>query len=84
MAVVRNLTLDWLRVRDGRRRLTVPAGLSQLQQEIYAAVCIDGYSPVEAYERISARHASAIPFHLFLRAHELWPGPRVLLFAAPR
>lgn len=67
VAVVRNLTLDWLRVRDGRRRLTVPAGLSPLQQEIYAAVCIEGDSPVEAYERIGARHASATPFHLFLR-----------------
>ena len=35
VAVVRNLTVDWLRQRDGRRRLSVPSALSPLQQEIY-------------------------------------------------
>jgi RNA polymerase sigma factor (sigma-70 family) len=67
VAVVRNLTVDWLRQRDGRRRLSVPTMLSPLQQEIYAAVCIGGSSHVEAYEMIRARSGSMMPFHQFLR-----------------
>jgi RNA polymerase sigma factor (sigma-70 family) len=67
VTVVRNLTVDWLRQRDGRRRLTVPATLSPLQQEIYAAVCIGGHSHVEAYELIRARSGSPMPFHEFLQ-----------------
>ncbi len=67
VAVVRNLTVDWLRQRDGRRRLTVPSTLSPLQQEIYAAVCIGGHSHVEAYELIRARTGSSLTFPEFLR-----------------
>lgn len=67
VAVVRNLTVDWLRQRDGRRRLTVPSTLSSLQQEIYAAVCIGGHSHVEAYELIRARSGSSLSFPEFLR-----------------
>ena len=67
VAVVRNLTVDWLRQRDGRRRLTVPSALSPLQQEIYAAVCIGGHSHVEAYEQIRARTGSSLTFPEFLR-----------------
>ncbi len=67
VAVVRNLTIDWLRERDGRRRVSVPTTLSPLQQEIYAAVCIGGSSPVEAYETIRTRTGSPMPFHEFLR-----------------
>ena len=67
VTVVRNLTVDWLRQRDGRRRLTVPAALSPLQQEIYAAVCIGGHSHVEAYELIRTRSGSPMSFHEFLQ-----------------
>jgi RNA polymerase sigma factor (sigma-70 family) len=67
VAVVRNLTVDWLRQRDGRRRLTVPSTLSPLQQEIYAAVCIGGHSHVEAYELIRARTGLSLSFPEFLR-----------------
>jgi RNA polymerase sigma factor (sigma-70 family) len=67
VAVVRNLTVDWLRQRDGRRRLTVPPRLSLLQQEIYAAICIGGHSHVEAYELIRARTGSSLTFPGFLR-----------------
>lgn len=67
VAVVRNLTIDWLRRRDGRPRFTVPATLTPLQQQIYAAICGDGRSHVEAYETIRARTGSAMPFHEFLR-----------------
>ena len=67
VAVVRNLTVDWLRQRDGRRRLTIPSTLSSLQQEIYAAVCIGGHSHVEAYELIRARTGLPLTFPEFLR-----------------
>lgn len=67
VVVVRNLTVDWLRQRDGRRRLTVPSTLSPLQQEIYAAVCIERHSHVEAYELIRGRTGSSMPFHEFLQ-----------------
>jgi RNA polymerase sigma factor (sigma-70 family) len=67
VAVVRNLTVDWLRQRDGRRRLTVPPRLSPLQQEIYAVVCIEGHSHVEAYELIRSRSGASLSFPEFLR-----------------
>ena len=60
VAVVRNLTIDWLRQHEGRRRPTVPAHLSSLQQEIYRAVCLDGSSHVEAYEIIQSRSAPGL------------------------
>jgi RNA polymerase sigma factor (sigma-70 family) len=65
--VVRNLTVDWIRLRDGRRRLSVPSHLSALRTEIYSLICADGHSHVEAYELIQARTGSALPFHEFLR-----------------
>jgi DNA-directed RNA polymerase specialized sigma24 family protein len=67
VVVVRNLTVDWLRARDGRQRIAVPAGLTALQQQIHTAVCVEGRSHVEAYELIRARTGSAMPFHEFLR-----------------
>jgi RNA polymerase sigma factor (sigma-70 family) len=79
VAVVRNLTVDWLRHRDGRRRVSVPTNLSPLQQQIYTAVCIGGHSHVEAYEMIRARSGSPMPFHEFLRevreTHRVAPCP---------
>jgi len=67
VAVVRNLTIDWLRQRDGRRRPSIPSNLSALQQQIYAAICLGGHSHVEAYEVIRARSGSPMPFNEFLR-----------------
>jgi RNA polymerase sigma factor (sigma-70 family) len=67
VTVVRNLTVDWVRERDGRRRFSIPTKLSPLQQEIYAAVCLGGSSHVEAYEMIRARTGSPMPFNEFLR-----------------
>jgi RNA polymerase sigma factor (sigma-70 family) len=67
VAVVRNLTIDWLRKREGRRQHYVPAALSGLQREIYTAVFLEGRSHVEAYEIIASRHGS-LPFRAFLRA----------------
>lgn len=67
VVVVRNLTVDWLRQRDGRRRVSIPPNLSPLQQQIYAAIAIDGRSPVEAYEIIRGRARLEMAFHEFLR-----------------
>jgi RNA polymerase sigma factor (sigma-70 family) len=67
VAVVRNLTIDWLRHRDGRPRTAVPANLSALQREIHAAVCVDGCSYVEAYEVIRAHAHESMTFAEFLR-----------------
>ncbi len=67
VAVVRNLTIDWLRKNQGRRRHNLPDHLTDLQREIYAAVFVDGSSHVEAYEIIASRHSS-LSFRTFLRA----------------
>ena len=67
VAVVRNLTIDWIRKRDGRPRKTLPPELSPLQQRIYQAVCVEGRSHVEAYELICAGSTPPISFPQFLR-----------------
>jgi len=84
VAVVRNLTIDWHRRQEGRRRLGVPKNLSPLQHQIYAAVCADGCSHVEAYELICSRAALPMPFEEFLRelraTLRLAPCPREARF----
>lgn len=67
VAVVRNLTIDWLRREEGRKRVTIPGNLSPLQRDIYRAVCLDGASYVEAYEMIHAHTDSELSFGEFLR-----------------
>jgi RNA polymerase sigma factor (sigma-70 family) len=67
VAVVRNLTVDWLRQQHGRTRVAIPQGLTERQQEIYRAICLDGHSAVEAYELISSRAAEPMTFPAFLR-----------------
>src|SRR5262245_51273117 len=67
VVVVRNLTIDWLRERDGRRRSIAPPDLSEIQREIYSAVFLDGRSHREAYEIISSRAEADIGFSSFLR-----------------
>lgn len=78
--VVRNLTVDWLRQQEGRRRVSIPTNLSALGQAIYRAVCIEGCSHVEAYEMIRARTALTLSFPEFLRevrvTHRIAPCPR--------
>lgn len=69
VAVVRNLTIDWLRRRDGRHQPnTAPPALSELQREIYTAVFLEGRTHIEAYEVISARRESPLTFRGFLHA----------------
>ena len=55
MTVVHNLVIDWVRHRDGRRRMTMPAGLSPLQQQIYTRVFIEQRSHAESYGLMSAQ-----------------------------
>jgi RNA polymerase sigma factor (sigma-70 family) len=68
VTVVRNLTVDWFRHRDGRQRLSaIAAGLPPLQQRIFECVFADGRSHVETYELLSTREASGLSFAVFLR-----------------
>ena len=67
VTVVRHLTIDWFRQRDGRRRLPALAeGLPPLQRRIFEHVFLEGRSHVEAYELIRAREAPAMAFGAFL------------------
>jgi RNA polymerase sigma factor (sigma-70 family) len=67
VAVVHNLTIDWFRHRDGRRRLsTVAAALPPFRQRIFEYVFVDGRSHVEAYELLRSREAPDLLFGEFL------------------
>lgn len=67
VAVVHNLTIDWFRHRDGRRRLsTIAATLPPLRQRIFEYVFVDGRSHVEAYELLRSRDAPNLSFGEFL------------------
>ena len=87
VAVVRNLTVDWLRKEHGRTRHTVPASLSPLQQAIYSAICIEGHSPTVAYELLRARRPDVGAFSEFLRVvretHLVAPCPQGLPLHRP-
>jgi RNA polymerase sigma factor (sigma-70 family) len=67
VTVVRHLTVDWFRHRDGRRRLSsVAEGLSPLRRRIFQHVFVDHHSHVEAYELIRGREAPSLSFKEFL------------------
>ena len=66
VAAVRNLTVDWFRQRDGRRRLSALAErLSPLQRRIFELVFHEHRRHVEAYEIIRI-DTPALSFHQFL------------------
>src|SRR4051812_5785336 len=68
VAVVRNLTVDWFRHRDGRKRLSASvATLPPLQRRIFECVFVDGRSHVETYELLSTRETAGLTFGRFLR-----------------
>ena len=68
VTVVRNLTVDWFRHRDGRRRLTAAAAaLPGIQQQIVALIALDGHGHREAYELVRARDFPALTFREFGR-----------------
>src|SRR2546426_3621025 len=67
VTVVRHLTVDWFRHRDGRRRLSVVAeGLPPLRRRIFEHVFLDQRRHIEAYELIHAREAPTLSFKEFL------------------
>jgi len=67
VAVVHHQTIDWVRQREGRRRVRPPPGLSSLQQQIFEHVFDERRSHVEAYELIRQGAPSDITFAAFIR-----------------
>ena len=67
VTVVRNLTVDWFRHRDGRRRLSkVAAELPPLRRRIFENVFLNKRSHVEAYELMKAGAGLDLSFGQFL------------------
>jgi RNA polymerase sigma factor (sigma-70 family) len=67
VTVVRHLTVDWFRHRDGRRRLSAVAeGLPALRRRIFQLVFLDRRSHIEAYELIHSGEAPTLTFREFL------------------
>jgi DNA-directed RNA polymerase specialized sigma24 family protein len=67
VTVVRNLTIDWFRHRDGRRRLSALAvELPPLQRRLFELVYVDRLQHVEAYEVLRSSGAFDLTFPQFL------------------
>lgn len=67
VTVVRHLTVDWFRHRDGRRRLSVAAAeLPPLRRRIFELVFLHKRSHVEAYELIRSAENADLSFGQFL------------------
>ena len=67
VTVVRHLTVDWFRHRDGRRRLSVIAEeLPPLRRRIFELVYVDRRHHVEAYEVMRSSVAPDLTFPGFL------------------
>ena len=67
VTVVRHLTVDWFRHRDGRRRLPALAEqLPPIQRRIFVHVFVESRSHVEAYELIRSAESPAMTFRDFL------------------
>ena len=67
VTVVRNLTVDWFRRRDGRSRLSVLAAeLPPLRRGIYQHVFLQGHSHLETYELLRSTEHPGLPFKEFL------------------
>ena len=67
VTVVRHLTIDWFRHRDGRRRMSAVAErLPSLQRCIFEHVFVARRSHVEAYELIRTSESPTLSFRQFL------------------
>jgi RNA polymerase sigma factor (sigma-70 family) len=67
VTVVRHLTIDWFRHRDGRRhRSTIAEGLAPLGRSIFEHVFLARRGHAEAYELICAREPPGPTFREFL------------------
>ena len=67
VTVVHHQTIDWVRHRDGRRRISTPPELSRLQQQIFTRIVSERRSHVEAYELISQADPGRLSFPAFMR-----------------
>ncbi len=67
VTVVHHKTIDWVRHRDGRRRVTAPPGLTDIQQQIFERIIRERRSHVEAYELILQRADPGLSFAGFMR-----------------
>jgi len=68
VTVVRNLTIDWFRRRDGRKRMSrIAEALSPIQQRIFEHVFVASRSHVEAFELLRTSQAADLTFGEFLR-----------------
>lgn len=81
VAVVHNLTIDWLRSRDRRHRVSAPDGFSAVQELIFRCVFVERRSHVEAYEVVCAT-SGELTFGVFLK--ELAEAYRVVENARAR
>jgi RNA polymerase sigma factor (sigma-70 family) len=67
VTVVRNLTVDWFRHRDGRRRLSAAsAELPPLRRRIFESVFLNKRSHVETYELLKSAEGLELSFGQFL------------------
>lgn len=67
VTVVRHLTIDWFRRRDGRRRLPAAAeSLPPQQRRIFEHVFLDGLSHIQTYELMRTRQSPDMTFQEFL------------------
>lgn len=67
VTVVHHRAIDWVRHRDGRRRVKPPQGLTMMQQEIFDCIVTGRQSHVEAYELTRQRLGLALSFAAFMR-----------------
>lgn len=78
VVVVRNLTIDWIRARRGRRRAPEAVdALPALQRSIFEEVFIRGRGHVEVYEVLRSRIGPDLTFGKYLK--ELASTHRALL-----
>lgn len=67
VTVVHHKAIDWIRHRDGRRRVIDPEGLSPLQLQIFQCLARDHRSHVEAYEIVRQKTGMQMSFGAFIR-----------------
>jgi RNA polymerase sigma factor (sigma-70 family) len=67
VTVVRNLTVDWFRHRDGRPRIgALATKLPPLRRSIFEHVFLQGHSHLETYELLRTTDHQALSFKEFL------------------
>jgi RNA polymerase sigma factor (sigma-70 family) len=67
VTVVRHLTIDWFRHREGRRRLSRSvAALPPLQRRIFEYIFLDRRGHIEAYELLRSRESPALSLKEYL------------------